>query len=355
MSDPISSKGFPLFGCALLLSLCGTAGAALADDLTIVSWGGGYSEAQRKAYYEPYRDETANNVLEDEWAGSNASIQVQVDTGIYKWSIITGGSDNMVAGCDEGILEIIDYGRLGLSEDDFIAGAAGECGVGTFVYSIVTAYETEVFGKDGPTSMADFWKVEKFPGKRGLYKRPQYNLEFALMADGVAPGEIYDLLKTEGGLNRAFNKLGEIVDYVVWYETGSAPMQLLADGEVVMTTGSNGRVYNAINIDKQPFAMVWTNQIYDIDYWIIPQGHPDLDAIYDFISYASTPERQGTASTYITFGPARIGADDHIAPELLKHLPTAPENLTSALQISAQFWADNKDELNRRFDAWLVK
>ena len=86
--------------------------------------------------------------------------------------------------------------------------------------------------------MADFFDIEKFPGKRGMRKLGKAMLEMALMGDGVPAAEVYDLLGTEEGVQRAFAKLDTIKDHVVWWEAGAQPPQLLADGEVSMTTVS---------------------------------------------------------------------------------------------------------------------
>ena len=48
---------------------------------------------------------------------------------------------------------------------------------------------------------ADFFDLERFPGKRGLPKGARRNLEWALMADGVELNNIYQTL--ESGHERA--------------------------------------------------------------------------------------------------------------------------------------------------------
>eukprot|EP01034_Spumella_vulgaris_P009574 gene9574-12141_t len=84
----------------------------------------------------------------------------------------------------------------------------------------------------------------KYPGKRALQKSPFVNLEWALMADGVAPEDVYKVLGTEEGVTRAFKKLDTIKKDVVWWESGAQGPQLLADGQVVFATSWNGRFYS---------------------------------------------------------------------------------------------------------------
>ena len=187
-----------------------TAGAAMlamwapqttiADTLTVTSWGGSYSMSQRKALHEPFMRETGHVVLEDEWDGSLSLIRAMVETGNYKTHLVDAVPSYVETLCDEGMLEPIDYEGLGLTHDDFLPGAAHECGLGSISWSTVFAYRTDVFPDDPPKNWVDFWNVEKYPGKRGLYKPdPAGTMEFALMADGVPAKDVYKVLREEGG------------------------------------------------------------------------------------------------------------------------------------------------------------
>jgi putative spermidine/putrescine transport system substrate-binding protein len=203
--------------------------------------------------------------------------------------------------------------------------------------------------------MADFFNVKKFPGKRGMRKNPKANLEFALIADGVPTDEVYDVLSTEEGKNRAFAKLNSIKDHVVWWEAGAQPPQLLADGEVAMTTAYNGRLFNAIVNEKKPFVIVWDGQVWDLDLWVIPEGTRNLNTALEFVAFSTDTVRNWDQSNYISYGPVRKSAQALLAPEMVPHMPTAKKNFKNALQNDYQFWADNQDELNDRFNTWLAR
>ena len=336
--------------------LAGPSPSVAQDVITIASWGGAYSMSQRKAYYEPFAKETGITVLEDEWDGSLASIRAQVDTGNYKWAIVDSEPGTTIAGCDEGVLEVIDWSKLDRTPDDFLPGAALECGLGTISWSTIFTYNGDVYpGDSGPKNWADFWNIEKFPGRRGMYNSPIFNLEFALLADGVSVGDLYDVLKGDGGIDRAFAKLDEIKEHVIWWAAGALPPQLLNDGEVVMTTAWNGRIYNAVAAEGKNFVIVWDGQGMDYDFWVIPKGHPDVDLAYKFINYATQPERQGDQTNYISYGPLVKGADKYINADILPHLPTSPQNLRNYFKSDSQFWADHREELTERFQTWLTK
>jgi len=329
--------------------------ALSADTITVVSWGGSYAESQRHAFYEPFKKDTGVTVLEDEWGGDMAKIKAMVDTQTYQGNVFDAESAHLVSGCDQGLWERIDYSKLGFSQDDFFPGAASECGVGNISWSTLFAYDGDVFPTDGPKSWADFWDVKKYPGKRGLDKDPRWNLEFALLADGVPPGDLYRVLRTEDGLKRAFAKLEELKPNIVWWEAGAEAPKLLANKEVVMTTGYNGRFYTAIKDDKKNFKMVWNGQGMDFDYWVIPKGHPAADLAYKFISFASQPERMADQTNYISYGPLRKDAAKFVKPDILPSLPTAPGNTESWFKSDTQFWADNQEALTERFNVWISK
>jgi putative spermidine/putrescine transport system substrate-binding protein len=348
------------FKLGALAAAAVTAGSALtipsttlADTLTATSWGGAYSMSQRKAYYEPFMKETGHTVLEDEWAGDLAVVRAMVETGNYKWHVIDAETNDVLAGCDEGVLEPLDYGKIGVKPEEFIDGAALECGVGTIIWTTIFAYDKTKFPTDGPQNWADFWNVEKFPGKRGLYKSPSYNLEFALQADGVPIDQIYSVMRTPEGVDRAFAKLGELKPHIVWWETGAQAPQLLADGEVSMTTAWNGRIYSAIKDEGRPFEIVWHGHIYDLDYWVIPKDHPEKDLAYEFIAFASRKDRQGDQTNFISYGNTVKGTEGFINPDILPHLPSA--HLEYAIKQDAEYWAENNEELQNRFNAWVAQ
>jgi putative spermidine/putrescine transport system substrate-binding protein len=337
------------------LLMISTTSSLAADTITIVSWGGSYAESQRKAFYEPFAKEKGVTVLEDEWGGDMAKIRAMVDTKTYQGAVFDAESAHLVSGCDQGLWEKIDYKKLGLDPSSFFPGAASECGIGSISWSTMFAYDGDQFPNGGPSNWADFWDVKKFPGKRGLDKDPRWNLEFALLADGVETDQIYKVLSTEEGLQRAFAKLDELKPNVVWWEAGAEAPKLLANKEVVMTTGYNGRFYTAITTDKKNFKMVWNGQGMDFDFWVIPKGSPQIELAYDFLKFATQPERMADQTNYISYGPLRIDAAKFVKADVLPNLPTAPENSKVWFKSDTQFWADNQESLTQRFNVWLAK
>lgn len=345
------------------LVVAGSAVSA-ADTITVVSWGGAYTKSQVEAYHKPWMAKTGNSIVSEDYNGGLAEVKAQVEAGNVTWDLVDVEYSDAVRGCDEGLLEEIDHSILPAAPDgtaavdDFIEGALPDCAVANIVWSTVFAYNTE--NTQGVTGIADFFDLEKFPGKRGLRKNPKSLLEMALMADGVPAAEVYAMLETDEGVDRAFAKLDTIKDSVVWWEAGAQPPQLLADGEVVMTTAYNGRIFNAAAGEGQPFEVNWDGQILDFDLWVMPKGAPNKEAALDFVAFSTDTQRLADQASWIAYGPARkssgalVGLYNDGKTQMAPHMPTAAENLGNALVNNFEFWADNQDELNERFNAWLA-
>ena len=328
---------------------------AQAEDMVFVSWGGAYQASQHNAYVVPFAKETGINVIEEEYSGEVAKIKAMVDAGDVTWDVVDVDFNTAIAGCDEGIFEELDYARVGQPVDKFVPNGALPCAVGTIVYSTVFAYDADVITGAGPTTIADLYDLQTWPGKRGLQKSAFVNMEWALLADGVPMDEVYDMLSTEEGIARAFAKLDTIKDQVVWWEAGAQPPQLLSDGEVVMTSAWNGRIFDAAKNEGKNFVIVWDAQGFDFDYYAIPKGTPRLDAAYKFLAFASDPKIMATQSQYISYGPVHMDAIPNIPVEILKDLPTAPENSANVLYVDSYWWADNREDMEKRFAAWLAQ
>ena len=339
--------------------------AASAAEVTVMSWGGSYATSQVEAYHKPFTAETGIKVNSVDADNPATPIKAQVEAGNVTIDVADVEFSDAIRLCDEGLLEEIDHSMLPAAPDgtpaaeDFIDGALQDCAVANIVWSTVFAYNTE--NNDGtPTSISDFFDLDKFPGKRGLRKSAKTALEMALMADGVPAAEVYGILDSEEGVDRAFAKLDSIKADIVWWEAGAQPPQLLADGEVVMSTAYNGRIFNAAIAENQPLVVVWDGQILDFDLFVIPKGAPNKEEAMKFIAFATGTQRLADQASYISYGPARkssgsmVGLYSDGKTEMAPHMPTAAANLGNALVNNFEFWVDHDAELNERFNAWLA-
>ena len=344
------------------------AGAASAQDkvLNVLDWGGAYGESHKVAYNAPFEEKTGIKITVTDADNPATPIKAMVEAGNVTADVASVEYADAVRLCDEGALEQIDPAILAAgpggeaAKDDFIEGAVTECFVATDVYSMVLAYNDTKFADAKPATPADFFDTTKFPGKRTMRKGAKFNLELALMADGVPAAEVYQVLGTPEGVDRAFKKLDSIKKDVIWWEAGAQPPQLLADGEVTMAYAFNGRIFNAAAGEGKPFKIIWDGQIYEMEGWVVPKGAPNKQNAMDYIAFSTEAPQLAKAAEQISYGPPRksasglvgniAGKDQPMGP----HLPTSPENLEKGLSSNLDFWVDHDGELSERFNAWLA-
>jgi putative spermidine/putrescine transport system substrate-binding protein len=364
MIRPFATTAALAAACALL----GMAAPAGAKTLNVVSWGGAYAESQEKAYNEPWEKKTGDDIVMINKAQTGlAGLRAQVQAGNVTWDLVDMLPSEALIACAEGLVDPIDHDKvLDKAPDgtppteDFIDGSLSECFVPEIVYSTIVAFNTEMFPKDKqPSSMADVFDLKNFPGKRSLQKKPINNLEWALIADGVAPKDVYEVLETEEGIERAFAKLDTIKDHVIWWEEGAQPPQLLADQEVAFASAYNGRIFGARLEEKQPFEIIWDGQIFEVDGWVVPKGK--LNKVRPFLAFATDTQRLADQAKYISYGPARVSSAALVSKhaetgiDMKPHMPTYGPNFKTAIPKDDEFWADNLDELTERFNAWLAR
>ncbi|TXH77303.1 MAG: ABC transporter substrate-binding protein [Thiothrix sp.] len=326
--------------------------ASNAQALTVISFGGASGDAMQKAYYAPFKEKTKMELTPGDYNGEFAKIRSMVETGNVSWDLVEAESPELIRGCSEGVFEVLDWDKLGL-KDKIMESAVNKCGVGIFVWSTVMAYNADKL-KEGPKTWQDFWDVKKFPGKRGLRKGAKFTLEFATMADGVAAADVYKVLATPEGVDKAFKKLDELKEHIQWWEAGAQPPQWLVAGDVVMSSAYNGRIA-AAQAEGQKLSIVWPGSVYGLDYWAIPKGSKNVDAAYEFMRFASQADTQAAYSSQIPYGPVNPDAIAALPAEKAKEMPTFKDNMVGALETDNEFWVDNGEELEQRFNAWAAK
>ena len=348
------------FMASTVLSL--VAGGAFADahmakEMTIVSWGGAYSASQQNAYHNPYIEMTGISIINDESSNEAvAKLRAMNEAGNITWDLVDVEGPDSQRLCDEGLAMEIDFDEvLAAGADgstptaDFGPSLINDCFIPQIVFSTTFGYRTDVAEWNGkePDNLCAIFDLENFPGKRALEKRPKKNLEWALLCDGVAKDDLYSVLD-EDGVDRALAKLDTIKDQVIWWSAGADTPQLLADGEVVMGSTYNGRLFSVIAEQNQPVKMLWDYQVFDFDGWIIPTGLSEdrLARVMDYVKFATDTQRLADQAKYISYGPARASSQPLVSThaslgiDMAPHMPTAPANMENALLNDFEFWAD---------------
>lgn len=337
--------------------------AGAVDPLTVVSWGGAYEAAQRQALFGPYEEASGVDIEVERYSGTLEALTRRA--GVEGWDVVDMLEDQAIAACEAGLLLRLDHeamlrpsGKLSL-EADFAPVRLRPCSVPQNVFALVIAYDDRVFPGVKPGSIEDFFDLERFPGKRAIEKSPDGILEWALMAEGVPPSQVYDLLSTDRGLRLAFRKLDTIRESIVWWEDVAAPATLLNDGHVAMASGYNGRFFFAAQDEGAPISIVWDGRLIGYDVWAIPRSVGDRRAAEAFLRFAAAPEQMARLAERIPYGPARRSALERIGlhPEgglpMRDYLPNADHHGARQLIRDSRWYAHTQPLRTRRFEAWL--
>jgi putative spermidine/putrescine transport system substrate-binding protein len=321
------------------------AAAVAAQTVTFAGWGGVTQEAERKAYFEGGAKALGMTIREDSHNGY-ASIKAQVESGAKAWDVVGSGVADCARAAKNGLLQPLDYKVIdttGLPRE-FVQQ---HC-VALWTFSYGVTWRADTYKTGGPKSWADFWDVKKFPGRRslGTISGGRYNLEAALMADGVAPREVYKVLQAPGGIDRAVNKLEQIKPHIaVWWSSQGQANQLIKDKEVDMIMIANGRAQALID-EKAPIVFEFNQAILDIEMFFVLKGAANAANAMRLINHSLRPEPQALFTRYIPYGPTNPKAYDTglISQEKLAMLPTAPENLKRQAILSADFYTSPEGE-----------
>lgn len=337
----------------------------LAQDITISTWGGSYEYAQRKAIFDPFEKLTGIKI--------NTQLQkggLDMLRGKSIPDLVDMEGEDAQSACQQSLLLELDFKKLVAPADastqqpktmssDFLKNSFSPCGIAHLTFSTLIAFKPSAFPGKKPQTINDFFDLENFPGKRGLRKSPGTILEWALMAGGVPMSQVYDLLSTERGLRLAFKRLESIREHIVWWDNPEEAGKLLADNAVVMTSGYNGRFFEAQS-PTNPMIMLWDGQLIDRSVWVIPASHKALKPeIEQFIRFATRPEQMAKLAEYIPYGPTRRSALEHIGNHHEKgtpmrgHLPTASHHLDRALMRDTSWYAHTEKLRQGAFKKWL--
>ncbi len=343
----------------LFLTACLLLPAAAADRLTVVSWGGAYVKSQMLGFILPFEEATGIQVDVLEYSGGIDEVRSQVRSWNVRWDVVDMELFDARRACREDLLVPFDHETLPPAPDgtpareDFLEGSLLRCGVGNVIAATVVAYDHERI-EQAPTRIEDFFDLQRFPGRRGLRRSPKVNLEWALIADGVPREDVYRVLDTEEGVDRAFRVLSRIKPLVDWWRSGEEAIELLEAGQVSMTSVFNGRVFDAVQ-RGETFSILWDHQVWFMDVWVMPRNGRRQEQAAEFIRFATATDSLARQMQFIPYGPVRRSALAQIEPDMRRQLPTAEENMATAIEGDAEWWAANVDRLTERFERWLER
>ena len=341
--------------------------ATTQAEVNFTSWGGVYQTSQQKAYASTWDKGTVKFL---EYGGGLAEIRSQVESGNVTWDIVDVLPHDARVGCDEGLFVELDRNIFKPAadgtpmDDDVMVEVPNDCVVPQIFWSYVPFYKAGTFKGPQPTTIADFFDLQKFPGKRGIRYWPNAIIEMALVADGVAIKDVYKVLSTRAGIDRAFARLDYIKGDIVLWDHGEEPQQLVKSGEVAMSIAFNGRVGAAVLADKEDFITVWDGQVLEESWVVLVNGAPNADEAKEFLVHLSAPRQQAEQAKYINYGPMRSSAFDiikagepwfHNGENIMQHMPNRPEVMSRTIIANPEWWADHGESVGERYLAWLAE
>ena len=239
-----------------------------------------------------------------------------------------------------------------------------DCVVPQIWWSYVPFHKADTFEGEQPSTINDFFDVEKFPGKRGVHTWGNGIVEMALYASGVAIEDLYDVLDTQEGQDMVFAKLDTIKDHVVFWSSGAKPLELVNSGEVSMSLAYNGRIGGAILSEGADFVPVWDGQVLEEEWLVLMNGAPNRAQAIHFLIHASSTASQAEQAKWINYGPMRPSALPimeagepwfHTGVNIMEHMPNTDEHMKGGILANPDWWADNGQAVNDRYAAWMAK
>lgn len=324
---------------------------AIAQERKLVTRdpGGPFSKGFSKAFYEPFKKATGITVVGiPSQSEPSGMARAMVEAKNYTWDMAHLSKSSHLALANIGHLEPIAPGGAGPHLSKIPEQMRGEFILGIDVYATVLAYRTDSM-KKAPTGWQDYFDTQNFPGRRGLRKNAFDTIEQALLADGVAPAQLYPL-----DLDRAFRKLDKVKKQVaVWWENGAQSSQLLRTGEVDVMPAWNGRAQVAID-DGAPVKLVWNQALWTYEGFTILKGGPNVALCREFIEFCAQPQQQALFTDDIAYGPTAPDAFKYIKSERAKLLPSNPEYLSKMIHVDSVYWGKHQGAIAERFNAWLL-
>lgn len=312
------------------------------SELTVVSYGGGYQEAQAQAFIEPFDEANDDITVVQDSPTDVSKLQAMVEAGNPQWDVALVAND-FGNDSQKEWLTPIDYSVV--DKDAILEGYADTYRVAADIEGTVVAYREDKLDA-APETWADFFDTEKFPGKRAVNKYAAGGiLEAALLADGVSPEELYPL-----DVDRALAKLDTIKDDIIWWETAAQSQQLLESGEAALGFVWIGRAVDAAK--TAPVKINWNTWTSQDAYWVVPKGSDAEEAAMEFIAFATSKEPQEELATLLPYGVVNVEAAES---EAVAADPNRPSNhLDTQVRMDDQWWADNIDDVSDQFNEWLL-
>lgn len=317
---------------------------AASRQVVLISWGGNYRKAWEEAFVTPFTKDTGIEVVIAD-TPDLAKVKAQVTSGNVEWDVFDCPGSMALSGASEGFWERIDTGVVDTSD---LIVPYGEDYIPYYTYAGGIAWDPAKFpaGKH-PTTFAEFWDADTYPGWRGLRTRISETLDIALLADGVDPQSLYPL-----DVDRGFAALERIRPHVkTWIEQTPQTIALLQSGEIDFSYTYSGRV-RAAQRDGTSIDFSWAQTLNALNYVTVLKGAPNRDAAMQLVAYTLDPERAAAFSDLLGYTPTVAKAMPLVSDETREWLPDMSNEQN--VVMDDLWWQQNFAELQKRFSEWLL-
>ncbi len=314
--------------------------------IVVSSWGGKNEEVQREVFHKSFTDETGIEVVIT-GAPNPAKLTAQFQNDAVEVDVIETFSGMIAPGEKAGIFAPVDTNIVDMSQA--IEQARRKYQVGWYTYAGGIAYDpTRHSGEQVPGNWADFWDVEKFPGRRALRPRVSENLEIAAMASGVAPDQVYPI-----DVDRAFDQLDKIKNHIThWTKATAQTIALVQQDEVDFSYTYSGRAF-ASQSSAVPLDMVFNQNYVGIGRSAAMAKSPNPEGAQMYLNHLMDAGRQAEFARLIGFGPTINAAMNGIPEDTRKWLVDLSDTQSNCIE-DVDWWRDEFDALNKRFTEWRL-
>jgi putative spermidine/putrescine transport system substrate-binding protein len=309
--------------------------------LVWADYGGSTNAAFTGVFFDDFTDETGIDVVSTTIAGA---VQYEMfDGGEGDYDLQMTGLAEIELYRDN-LLELPDSVPRG----DLLPEGVADYAVGTMQIGYAQGYLDETFPDGGPTNWADFWDIEKYPGMRAVPgEYHDFMFEAALIADGVAPEDLYPL-----DFDRAIAKLDAIKPYLTYYTEYPQVQQLLSSGSVAIAFGPNG-LFAGLSNEGLDVTVVWDGAFVEANMFVVAATAPNPENAFALAEFLADPERQAAFSKRTNYGPSTSEAFDFMDDDLIERLPNAPSH-TAIIPADPNGRADAYEESVDRYTTWLA-
>lgn len=320
--------------------------AGKSDSLTITSYGGSFQDVFVKTVTNPFALETGIkvNIVP---TPDMAKLKAQQLTGNVELDVFAAAAEQVAYGSKQGFWEKLD---LSLFDIEDMAIPPKNDGVARNAYAGGIAWDPKKFdsGKH-PTKFAEYFDLNKFPGRRTFRNRPGETLEAALLADGVPPKDIYPL-----DIDRAFKKLERIKPSIAsWITATPQTVSLLQTGEIDFSYTYANRVKDT----SRPgggvsLAFSFEQNLIGTENFVVPKGAPNKENAIKFMAYCMRPEVQARLCDASGVIPNSKKGASMLSAETRNWIPD-PSNPNNVV-LDGEYWSDNLEAVSRRFKEWIL-